>query len=196
MEITLDSILSLLGLFVGGSGGAFFTWRYLRRKAKAEAVTAEIDATKDMQDMYQQMLEDAKKDREDRREQVEELRADRDHYKQERNELREKMEQLTRSFLDWRIEADNDRSKMKMDIAKLGRKVETMVPFMCGDLNCKLRQRVTLSDDGTLKTKRPQKKAGTVVSGSLTKDQSVALQSAADIKDHPADIEPLNPDEL
>ena len=196
MEITLEAIISLLGLFIGGGGGAFFTWRYLRRKAKAEAVTAEIDATKDMQDMYQQMLEDAKKDREDRREQVEELRADRDHYKAERNELREKMEQLTRSFLDWRIEADNDRSKMKMDIAKLGRKVETMVPFMCGDLNCKLRQRVTLSDDGTLKTKRPQKKAGTVVSGSLTKDQSVALQSAADIKDHPADIEPLNPDEL
>ena len=106
---------------------------------------------------------------------MEELRADRDHYKAERNELREKMEQLTRSFLDWRIEADNDRSKMKMDIAKLGRKVETMVPFMCGDLNCKLRQRVTLSDDGTLKTKRPQKKAGT---------------------EKPADIEPLNPDEL
>jgi chromosome segregation ATPase len=76
-------------------------------------VTAEIDATKDMQDMYQQMLEDAKRDREDRREQVDELRADRDHYKQERNELRDKMEQLTRSFMDWRIEADNDRSKMR-----------------------------------------------------------------------------------
>jgi hypothetical protein len=154
MEITLDSILSLLGLFVGGSGGAFFTWRYLRRKAKAEAVTAEIDATKDMQDMYQQMLEDAKKDREDRREQVEELRADRDHYKQERNELRDKMEQLTRSFMDWRIEADNDRSKMKMDIAKLGGKVETMVPFMCGNLTCKDRQRVVLSDDGTIKQQK------------------------------------------
>ena len=158
MEITLEAIISLLGLFVGGGGGAFFTWRYLRRKAKAEAVTAEIDATKDMQDMYQQMLEDAKKDREDRREQVEELRADRDHYKQERNELRDKMEQLTRSFMDWRIEADNDRSKMKMDIAKLGRKVETMVPFMCGNLACKDRQRVVLAEDGTVKTKRPVKK--------------------------------------
>ena len=158
MEITLDAIISLLGLFIGGGGGAFFTWRYLRRKAKAEAVTAEIDATKDMQDMYQQMLEDAKKDREDRREQVEELRTDRDHYKQERDELRDKMEQLTRSFLDWRIEADNDRSKMKMDIAKLGRKVETMVPFMCGNLTCKDRQRVVLSEDGTLKTKRVPRK--------------------------------------
>ena len=156
MEITLDSILSLIALLLGGGGGAFFTWRFMRRKAKAEDVTAEIDATKDMQDMYQQMLEDAKKDREDRREQVEELRADRDHYKQERNELREKMEQLTRSFMDWRIEADNDRSKMKMDIAKLGRKVETMVPFMCGNLTCKNRQRVVLSDDGTVKASSKQ----------------------------------------
>lgn len=154
MEITLDAIISLLGLFIGGGGGAFFTWRYLRRKAKAEAVTAEVDAAKDMQDMYQQMLEDAKRDREDRREQVEELRKDRDHYKQERNELRDKMEQLTRSFMDWRLEADNDRSKMKMDIAKLGRKVETMVPFMCGNLTCKDRQRVVLSDDGTIKQQK------------------------------------------
>ena len=158
MEITLDAIISLLGLFIGGGGGAFFTWRYLRRKAKAEAVTAEVDAAKDMQDMYQQMLEDAKRDREDRREQVDELRKDRDHYKQERNELRDKMEQLTRSFMDWRIEADNDRSKMKMDIAKLGRKVETMVPFMCGNLACKDRQRVVFAEDGTLKTKRVPKK--------------------------------------
>ena len=154
MEITLEAIISLIGLFIGGGGGAFFTWRYLRRKAKAEAVTAEVDAAKDMQDMYQQMLEDAKKDREDRREQVEELRADRDHYKAERNELRDKMEQLTRSFMDWRLEADNDRSKMKMDIAKLGRKVETMVPFMCGNLTCKERQRVVLSDDGTIKQQK------------------------------------------
>ena len=156
MEITLEAIISFLGLFIGGGGGAFFTWRYLRRKAKAEAVTAEIDATKDMQDMYQQMLEDAKNDREDRREQVEELRKDRDHYKQERNEFREKMEQLTRSFMDWRLEADNDRSKMKMDIAKLSRKVETMIPFMCRNLQCKDRQRVVLSDDGTVKAPRKQ----------------------------------------
>jgi len=154
MEITLDAIISLLGLFIGGGGGAFFTWRFMRRKAKAEAVTAEVDAAKDMQDMYQQMLEDAKRDREDRREQVEELRADRDHYKQERNELRDRMEKLMHSFMEWRVEADNDRSKMKMDIAKLGRKVETMVPFMCGNLTCKDRQRVVLSEDGTIKQQK------------------------------------------
>ena len=159
MEITLEAIISLIGLFVGGSGGAFFMWKWQKKKAKAEAESAEIDAAKDLQDMYQQMLADAKTDREDRKQQIEELRAERDHYKDERNELRERMEKLTRSFMDWRMEADNDRSKMKMDIAKLGRKVETMVPFMCGNLQCKDRQRVVLSDDGTFKTKRPKKQS-------------------------------------
>lgn len=172
MEITLDSILSLLGLFIGGGGGAFFTWRYMRRKAKAEAVTAEVDAAKDMQDLYQQMLADTKEEREDRKKQIDELRSERDHYKDERNELRDKMEQLTRSFMDWRIEADNDRSKMKMDIAKLGRKVETMVPFMCGNLTCKDRQRVVLSEDGTVKK---QSKPG---------------------NRKPADIDPIEPEAL
>ena len=159
MEITLEAIISFIGLFVGGGAGAFFTWRYQKKKAKAEAESAEIDAAKDLQDMYQQMLADAKTDREDRKQQIEELRAERDHYKTDRNELRERMEQMARSFMDWRIEADNDRSKMKMDIAKLGRKVETMVPFMCGNLQCKDRQRVVLSDDGTFKTKRPKKQS-------------------------------------
>ena len=157
MEITLDAIISLLGLFIGGGGGAFFTWRYLRRKAKAEAMTAEVDAAKDMQDLYQQMLSDTKEEREDRKKQIDELRSERDHYKDERNELRDKMEQLTRSFMDWRIEADNDRSKMKMDIAKLGRKVETMVPFMCGNLQCKDRVRVVLQEDGTVRPNRTPK---------------------------------------
>jgi len=158
MEITLEAIISLIGLFIGGGGGAFFTWRYMRRKAKAEAVTAEVDAAKDMQDLYQQMLADTKSEREDRKAQIEELRAERDHYKDERNELRDRMEKLTRSFMEWRLEADNDRSKMKMDIAKLGRKVETMIPFMCGNLTCKDRQRVVLSEDGTVKDSKKKKK--------------------------------------
>lgn len=137
-------MINILSLLLGGGGGAFFVWRYQRKRAKAEAQQAEASAAKELQDMYQQMIQDAKADREDRRAQNEELRHERDHYKEERNSLREKMEKLTRSFLDWRVEADNDRSKMKMDIAKLGRKVEMMRPFMCGDLKCKKRQLVTL----------------------------------------------------
>ena len=44
MEITLEAIISLLGLFVGGGGGCFFTWRWMNRRAKAEAKEKEAEA--------------------------------------------------------------------------------------------------------------------------------------------------------
>ena len=38
MEIPVESIISIVGLLFGGGGiGVFFTWRYQRKKAKAEA---------------------------------------------------------------------------------------------------------------------------------------------------------------
>ena len=148
MEITLDAIISLIGLFLGGGGGAFFTWRYMRRKAKAEAQQAEVDTAKDKQEYYQRMIDDVAKDR--------------DYYKQERDEVRERMDKMAHSFMDWRMEADKDRMDMKMEIARLGRKVELMAPFMCGDLQCKLRKRVVLSDEGEAKKDR-QPKQKTVV---------------------------------
>lgn len=143
MEITLEAIISLIGLFVGGGGGAFFTWRYMRRKARAEAVQAEVEAAKEKQEYYRAIIDDVAKDR--------------DYYKGERDEIRERMDKMAHSFMDWRMEADKDRMDMKMEIARLGRKVEVMAPFMCGDLQCKLRKRVVLSEDGTPKTNRPKK---------------------------------------
>jgi hypothetical protein len=143
MEITLDAIISLVGLFLGGGGGAFFTWRYMRRKAKAEAQQAEVDTAKDKQECYQRMIDDVAKDRY--------------YYKQERDEVRERMDKMAHSFMDWRMEADKDRMDMKMEIARLGRKVELMAPFMCGDLQCKLRKRVVLSDEGEAKKARQPK---------------------------------------
>ena len=145
MEITLDTLISIAGLLLGGGGGAFFTWQYMRRKAKAEAMTAEVEAAKDKQEYYRGIIDDVAKDR--------------DYYKQERDEVRERMDKMAHTFMDWRMEADKDRMDMKMQIAKLGRKVEVMAPFMCGDLQCKLRKRVVLSDDGTVKpTKKKEAK--------------------------------------
>lgn len=162
MEITLEAILSAIGLLTGGGFGTFFTWRWFKKKAKAEAVNAEIDAAKNMQDMYQQMLSDAKEEREDRKHQVEELRAERDHYKADRNELRERVEKLQTSIFEWKDLAENDRAEMKQKIARLGRKVDAMAPFMCGNLQCKLRQRVTISDDGEVRTKKSSAKKNNI----------------------------------
>ena len=45
MEIGLDTILNIGGwLLGGGSIGGILTWRFTRRKAKAEALEAEAEA--------------------------------------------------------------------------------------------------------------------------------------------------------
>ena len=114
MEITLDAIISLIGLFLGGGGGAFFTWRYMRRKAKAEAQQAEVDTAKDKQEYYQRMIDDVAKDR--------------DYYKQERDEYR-----MTIKRYDERI------NHLERAVARNGRMVEAMRPFLCGDMKCQRR---------------------------------------------------------
>ena len=121
MEITLDAIISLIGMFISGGGGAFFMWRYQRRKAKAEA-------DKEEQGYYQQMMADIAKDR--------------DYYKQERDEYRATIKQYNERMDD-----------MDRKLARYGRMVESLRPFMCADLGCKLRKRVAISEEGEVKQK-------------------------------------------
>jgi len=146
MEITLDAIISLIGLFVGGGAGAFFTWRYQRRKARAEANRAEVDAAKELQGMYQTMLSDANEYLKDARDKVDGLRQERDHYKQERNEMHDQIGKLEAEIAQMKKDQlardiDTDRK-----IAKLVRKVESMIHLLCGDMSCKMRQRVVLNE--------------------------------------------------
>lgn len=135
MEITFDTVISLLGLFIGGGGGAFFTWRYMRRKAKAEAQTEEVNMAKAVQDAYQQMLADKETDLEDRKKVIAELREERDHYKNDRNELRDRVGKMEDTVLE-----------LKREVARNGRMVEAMRPFLCFDTKCKKRQRVQASE--------------------------------------------------
>ena len=139
MEITLEAIISFIGLFVGGGAGAFFTWRYQRKKAKAEAMQAEVNAEKDKQDYYQQLLEDYKSHHE-------ELRSEREHYKNERNDLRDKVEKMDEEVRSMKKLWVDKEIEMDRKIAQLGRRVEAMRPFLCGDLKCKKRQFVQLSE--------------------------------------------------
>ena len=135
MEITIDTIISLAGLFIGGGGGAFFTWRYMRRKAKAEAQTEEVNMAKAVQDAYQQMLADKETDLEDRKKVIAELREERDHYKNDRNELRDRVGKMEDTVLE-----------LKREVARNGRMVESMRPFLCYDMKCKKRVRVQVSE--------------------------------------------------
>ena len=185
MEITLEAIISLVGLFLGGTGlTGFFFWRQHKRKEEAEAKLAEaeaklkeaevrkaeIEANKEQQDYYQQLAKDLAEDREDRKRQNDELRQERDHYKNERNDYRDMLAQRDEEFRKFRIMTEEQLDMLRRTQARQGRMIEAMRPFMCGDLRCPNRQRVTTSDAEALeKTVRSQKQ-GTVPAGTATAD--------------------------
>lgn len=138
MEFSVETISSILGLILGGGGiGWFFTWKYTRRKEKAEAESAEAAAVKELQDIYQQMMADVKADRDEQKAYIRELKEDARRLRDERNELSDRLDKM-----------EEEQRAMKMEIARNGRQIEAMRPFMCGDMACKKRQRVTITDDG------------------------------------------------
>ena len=160
MEIILEAIISLIGMFVGGSGGAFFMWKYQKRKAKAEAEEAEVDMAQKVQDTYQEMLEDKNKEVEDNHRLIAELREDRDHYKKGYVEMRDEVEKLSKDFYDFKRETENERQKMKSDIARNTRIAESSRPFMCGLApDCAKCVPVIISDEGTVKPGKKGKKS-------------------------------------
>lgn len=148
MEINVDSILAIAGLFIGGSGGAFFTWRYQRKKAKAEAVGAEANAAKELQDVYQSLVSDIKTDRDEQKAYIAELKDDRRHLREERDELRKRQDDLEETVRN-----------LKRDVARNGRQLECMRPFLCGNSECERRIPVNVSELGDVRTKNPKKKA-------------------------------------
>lgn len=166
MEITLDTLINLLGLFIGTSGGAFFTWKWMRKKsqaeaerAAAEAKSAEVDMAMKVQDTYQQMLEDKQKEVDDNHRLIAELREDRDHYKQGYVEFRDQVDKLQKEFRGFRNETEEQRTQMKRDIARNGRQLECLRPFLCGREGCAIRVPVTISAAGEVeRTARPEVK--------------------------------------
>ena len=169
MEITLDAIISLLGLFVGGGGGCFFTWRWMNRRAKAEAKekeaeakSAEVDMAQKVQDTYQEILEDKKKEVEDNHRLIAELRDDRDHYKRKADELSDKLDKLTHSVSEWKNDADERIRTLQAQVARNGRQIAYLLPMLCGREDCAIRIPMTITDSGELKTKRPQRKTSRV----------------------------------
>ena len=124
MEISLSDFLNVAGwLLGGGSIGGVLTWRWTRRKEKAEAQTAEVNMAKEVQDIYQQALKD--KD--------EEL----NYYKRDGEQQRQRLDDM-----------DSKVRELQRDVARNARMVEAMRPLMCADLKCKVRKRVVVSAEG------------------------------------------------
>ena len=167
MEITLEAIIGLISLLVGGTSiGGFFFWKQTKKKAKAEAdqaaaeakqkeaeaKAAEVELTQKIQDTYQEILEDKQKEVEDNHRLIAELREDRDHYKKGYVEMRDEVDKLTKEFYDFKRDTMKEREKMKSDIARNTRIAESSRPFMCGLApECHKCVPVIISDEGTVK---------------------------------------------
>lgn len=141
MENTLETIISIVGLLLGGTGiGTFLTWRWTRRKAAAEAKTAEADAAKELQDVYQQLINDIKTDREEQKAYIGELKEDRAHLRKDRDDLRKRQDELEESVRN-----------LQREVARNSRIVEFMRPLLCGREGCAIRVPVTVSEAGVVK---------------------------------------------
>ena len=147
MEITLESVISLISLFIGGSGlGALFTWRYAKRVEKAKVVAVEAEAEKAKVDVERERVAVALEKQNYYQQMAKDLADDRDKWKQSSDEWRDiakKMEtevsQMKKDQLAHDI--DNDRKFSKLEC-----RVESMSHFVCGDLGCKMRQRVSINE--------------------------------------------------
>lgn len=148
MEISIDTIITIISTLAGGGGGAFAMHYWQRRKAKAEAQTEEVNMAQRVQDTYQEILEDKKKEIEDNHRLISELREDRDHYKQGYMEFRDQLDKLSKEFREFRNQTEEERVAMKRDIARNGRMMECMRPFLCGREGCAIRIPVTISATG------------------------------------------------
>lgn len=147
MNISIDTLINIGTLLLGGGGGAFFTWRWQRAKAKAEAKTAEVDAAKEMQDVYQQLIADVKQDRNEQKQYITELKEDRRHLREERDELRDRIDKT-----------DENVRTLQEQVAKNSAEVELMRPFVCGVLGCKLRKPVAISSAPSAEKPKKQTK--------------------------------------
>ena len=167
--LSIDNIIAIVTLLLGGGGGAFFTWRYQRKKAKSEAKAAEAEAerakfeamqanatlTKEIQESYQRLTEDLKANldtqqeyNEEQKQYIKELKEDRRHLREERDDLRNRQDKTDENVRD-----------LQMKVARYGRILECMRPFLCGRDGCAIRVPVTISPSGEIEnTIRPEAK--------------------------------------
>ena len=98
--------------------------------------------------MYQQLITDIKTDREEQKQYIGELKEDRRHLRQDRDNLRKRQDEL-----------EEQVRVLQREVARNGRQLECLRPWMCGREGCALRVPVVISPTGEIEqTIRPQNK--------------------------------------
>lgn len=141
MNTEIYSIINtLVTIFLGG--GWFLHWRASRRKAEGEAMQTEAQANKEAQEYYNTTLADVNRT-------LNEVRQERDNYKVERNELQNENHDMRAKYIAieeklTKLDLENQRK-----IARLGRQISVLSPFLCGTVGCINRQKANIIDNNT-----------------------------------------------
>lgn len=144
-----EIITALLGAVTGGGLTGLFYWRSNHRKANGEAAQTEADAMKSVQDVYQQALAD-------QQQYISQLRDTRDHLVNDREEMRKENNELRRRINDM----DERVRELQQQVARNGRIVASLRPFLCGRVNCPNRTMMEIADSEDHDGKGKPKEAG------------------------------------
>ena len=121
--------IALISAITSGGLASIFTLRATRRKADA-------DAMQSIQDVYQQTLSDQQSYIDKLRETRDALITDRDEMRNENNELRKRLNEM-----------DEKVRQLERDVARNGRIVASLRPFLCGRLDCPNRTKVDIGNE-------------------------------------------------
>lgn len=139
MDMEVYSIINTLATIFFG-GGWFLHWRASRRKANGEAKQTEAQANKEAQEYYNTTLADVNRT-------LGEVRAERDHYKDERDEERKENREMRQKYRQLEEKVTQIDLEYKKDVARLGRRLDCISPFLCGVADCMRRTKVSLMED-------------------------------------------------
>ena len=143
----IDIIVSVLTAIGGWEAIRFLINRKTeKRKSEAEAGTAESAATKEVQDVYQQLISDVKSDREEQRAYINELTESRKHLREECEDLRQRIDDTEKLVRE-----------LQQQVAENARKVDSLRPFLCRILNCPRRESMDIPEDRPRRTAKPKK---------------------------------------
>lgn len=139
MDMEIYSIINtFVTVFLGG--GWFLHWRASRRKANGEAKQTEAQANKEAQEYYNNTLADVNRT-------LGEVRAERDHYKDERDEERKENREMRLKYRQLEEKVTQIDLDYKKDVARLGRRLDCLSPFLCGVAGCMRRKKVSLMEN-------------------------------------------------
>lgn len=126
-------LLSVATLIMGG--GWIFTYRAYKKKNEGEATQAEAGGWKAQQDVYQGIIDDMKN-------YCENIKQSRDYLGAENKKLVEENIMLRKRY----NELEDEIQKLKKEIARQGRKIESIYPFACATAMCSNRKKVEIQD--------------------------------------------------